>query len=188
MLLSLFLSRRKGVVMNITIIGRKCNPREDFRTRAEKRLAKIERLLGEEVSAKVTATVEKTCQIVEITVSKGGILFRAEERAENITDALDECVDSLIRQIRKNKTKLDRKLHSLVIDDFFGDEVEEEGEFDVIREKTVALKPQSVEEAILQMNLLDHQFYVFLNSANEKICVVYSRKDGGYGWIIPDID
>ena len=87
--------------MNITIIGRKCNPREDFRTRAEKRLAKIERLLGEEASAKVTATVEKTCQIVEITVSKGGILFRAEERAENITDALDECVDSLIRQIRR---------------------------------------------------------------------------------------
>lgn len=186
MLLSLFLSRRKGVVMNITIIGRKCNPREDFRTRAEKRLAKIERLLGEEASAKVTATVEKTCQIVEITVSKGGILFRAEERAENITDALDECVDSLIRQIRKNKTKLDRKLHSLVIDDFFGDEVEEEGEFDVIREKAVALKPQSVEEAILQMNLLGHKFYMFLNAQTDEINVVYKRNETGYGLISPE--
>jgi len=183
-----FLSKRKGVVMNITIIGRKCNPREDFRARTEKRLAKIERLLDEEISAKVTATVEKTCQIVEITVSKGGILFRAEERAENITDALDECVDSLIRQIRKNKTKLDKKLHSLVIDDFFGDVVEEESEFDVIREKTVALKPQSVEEAILQMNLLGHKFYMFLNAQTDEINVVYKRNETGYGLISPETE
>ena len=173
--------------MNITIVGRKCNPREDFRMRAEKRLGKVEKLFGEEASAKVTATVEKTCHIVEVTVTKSGMIFRAEERAENMEDALDACVDSLIRQIRKNKTRLDKKLHSAVLDDFI-DTVEEEIEFDVIREKTVALKPQSVEEAILQMNLLGHQFYMFLNADTDEINVVYKRNATGYGLIAPDTD
>lgn len=173
--------------MNITIVGRKCNPREDFRMRAEKRLGKVEKLFGEEASAKVTATVEKTCHIVEVTVTKSGMIFRAEERAENMEDALDACVDSLIRQIRKNKTRLDKKLHSAVLDDFI-DTVEEETEFDIIREKTVALKPQSVEEAILQMNLLGHQFYMFLNADTDEINVVYKRNATGYGLIAPDTD
>ncbi len=173
--------------MNITIVGRKCNPREDFRMRAEKRLGKVEKLFGEEASAKVTATVEKTCHIVEVTVTKSGMIFRAEERAENMEDALDACVDSLIRQIRKNKTRLDKRLHSAVLDDFI-DTVEEETEFDVIREKTVALKPQSVEEAILQMNLLGHQFYMFLNADTDEINVVYKRNATGYGLIAPDTD
>ena len=75
--------------MNITIVGRKCNPREDFRARAEKRLSKVEKLFGEEANAKVTATVEKNCHIVEITVTKGGMIYRAEERADNMVDALD---------------------------------------------------------------------------------------------------
>ena len=174
--------------MNITIVGRKCNPREDFRARAEKRLSKVDKLFGEEAAAKVTATVEKSCHIVEITVTKGGMIYRAEEQADNMVDALDECVDSLIRQIRKNKTRLDKKLHAAVLDDFFTDDVEEEKDFDVIREKSIALKPQSVEEAILQMNLLGHQFYMFLNADTDKINVVYKRNANGYGLITPDYD
>ena len=173
--------------MNITIVGRKCNPREDFKARAEKRLSKVEKLFGEEAAAKVTATVEKSCHIVEITVTKGGMIYRAEEQAENMVDALDECVDSLIRQIRKNKTRLDNKHHAAVLDDFFADDVEEEN-FDVIREKSVALKPQSVEEAILQMNLLGHQFYMFLNADTDEINVVYKRNATGYGLLSPDFD
>ncbi len=174
--------------MNITIVGRKCNPREDFRARAEKRLSKVDKLFGEEAAAKITATVEKSCHIVEITVTKGGMIYRAEEQADNMVDALDECVDSLIRQIRKNKTRLDKKLHAAVLDDFFADEVEEEKDFDIIREKTVALKPQSVEEAILQMNLLGHQFYMFLNADTDEINVVYKRNANGYGLLAPDND
>ena len=174
--------------MNITIIGRTCNPREDFRTRVEKRLLKVEKLFGEDAVAKVTAIVEKNYQAVEVTVNKGGMLFRAEERAENINDALDECVDSLIRQIRKNKTRLEKKLRAAAFEDFVEYDVEEESEFDLIREKTVALKPQSVEEAILQMNLLGHQFYMFLNAETGVINVVYTRKDSGYGLIVPDYD
>ncbi|MBR5441903.1 MAG: ribosome-associated translation inhibitor RaiA [Clostridia bacterium] len=174
--------------MNITIVGRKCNPREDFRARAEKRLSKVDKLFGEEAAAKITATVERSCHIVEITVTKSGMIYRAEEQADNMLDALDECVDSLIRQIRKNKTRLDKKLHAAALDDFFNDEVEEEADFDVIREKTVALKPQSVDEAILQMNLLGHQFYMFLNADTDEINVVYKRNATGYGLIAPDTD
>ncbi len=176
------------VSMNITIIGRKCNPREDFRSRAEKRLLKVEKLFGDDALAKVTATVEKNYQAVEVTVNKDGMIFRAEERADNINDALDECVDSLIRQIRKNKTRLEKKLRSSALDEFVIPDVEEESEFDLIREKTVALKPQSIEEAILQMNLLGHQFYMFLNAETDTINVVYGRKDSGYGLIVPDYD
>ena len=178
----------RDVSMNITIIGRKCNPREDFRSRTEKRLLKVEKLFGEDAVAKVTATVEKNYQSVEVTVNKGGMIFRAEERADNINDALDECVDSLIRQIRKNKTRLEKKLRATAFEDFVDLDIEEESEFDLIREKTVALKPQSVEEAILQMNLLGHQFYMFLNADTGIINVVYGRKDSGYGLIIPDYD
>ncbi|MBO7179481.1 MAG: ribosome-associated translation inhibitor RaiA [Clostridia bacterium] len=174
--------------MNITIIGRKCNPREDFRSRVEKRLQKVEKLFGEDALAKVTATVEKNYQSVEVTVNKGGMLFRAEERAENINDALDECVEALIRQIRKNKTRVEKKLRATAFEDFIASDIEEETEFDLIREKTVALKPQSVEEAILQMNLLGHKFYMFLNADTDLINVVYVRNDSGYGLIVPDYD
>ena len=173
--------------MNITIVGRKCNPHEDFRARAEKRLSKVEKLFGEEANAKVTATVEKNCQIVEVTVTKGGMIFRSEERANNMADALDECVDSLIRQIRKNKTRLDKRLHAAALEDFTID-VEEEKDFDVIREKVVSLKPQSVEEAILQMNLLGHRFYMFLNADTDQINVVYKRNETGYGLISPEVE
>ena len=112
------------------------------------------------------------------------MIFRAEERAENMNDALDECVDSLIRQIRKNKTRLEKKLRAVSFEDLLLPDVEEEKEFDLIREKTVALKPQSVEEAILQMNLLGHNFFAFRDEDNGgSFAVVYRRNNGGYGLI-----
>ena len=175
--------------MDITIVGRKCTIRDSFKERAEKKLTKVERLFGEDAVAKVTATVEKSHQSVEVTVNKGGMIFRAEERAENMNDALDACVDSLIRQIRKNKTKLEKKIRSGVLDDFVGSEpVAEETDFDIVRVKSVVLKPQSPEEAILQMNMLGHQFYMFLNSGTDTVNVAYRRKDGGYGILEPNND
>ena len=175
--------------MMITVIGRKCTPRDSFKERAEKRLKKIEKFFGSDAEAKVTATVEKNEQIVEVTIFHDGYIFRSQERAQNMNDALDRCADSLVRQIRKNKTRVEKKLRQGAFEAYDAiDPIEAEDDYDIVRSKEITLKPQSVEEAILQMNLLDHQFYVFLNSSNEKICVVYSRKDGGYGLIIPDTD
>ncbi len=176
--------------MEITITGRKCSIRDSFRERAEKKLLKVERFFGEDAAAKVTATVEKTRQNVEVTVINNGMIFRAEESAENMNDALDRCVDSLVRQIRKNKTKLEKRLRSGAFDSFTAadESVTEETEFDVVRTKSVILKPQSVEEAILQMNMLGHQFYMFINSEDSLVNVVYKRADGGYGVLVPDME
>ena len=175
--------------MKITVIGRKCTPRDSFKERAEKRLRKVEKFFPDEVEAKVTAIVEKSEQIVEVTIFHDGMIFRSQERAINMNDALDRCVDSLVRQIRKNKTRVEKKLRSGAFEAFEAiDTLESEDTYDVVRSKEIVLKPQSVDEAILQMNLLDHQFYMCRNSADEKVCVVYARKDGGYGLLVPTDD
>ena len=101
-----------GRVMKITIIGRKCTPRDSFKERAEKRLKKVEKFFGPDAEAKITATVEKNEQIVEVTVFYNSMIFRSQERAANMNDALDRCADSLVRQIRKNKTRVEKKLRS----------------------------------------------------------------------------
>lgn len=175
--------------MNMTIIGRKCTPRDSFKARAEQKLQKVEKFFGPDAAAKITATVEKNAKIVEITLQKGGFIFRAQERAQELDDALDACVDSLIRQIRKNKTKLERRLREVSFDEVFNapeQTAEEPEDYDVVRTKSVALKPQTVQEAILQMNMLGHTFYMFRNDETGAINVVYKRNDGGYSVLVPD--
>ena len=174
--------------MNITIVGRKCTPRESFKEHAAKKLQKVEKFFGSEATAKITATVEKNAKVVEITLQKGGFIFRAQERAQDLEDALDACVDSLIRQIRKNKTKLERRLREVSFDEVFDAPEAEEEEFDIVRTKAVELRPQSAEEAILQMNMLGHTFYMFLNADSGAVNVVYRRKDGGYSILEPQAD
>ena len=172
--------------MNITVVGRKCTPRDSFKERADKKLAKLDKFFGDEANAKVTATVEKKYQTVEVTVENNGMFFRAQEKAENMNDALDQCVDLLIRQIRKNRTKLEKRFRGGAIADLeVSDDVEEETQYDVVRTKVIPLKPQTVEEAILQMNMLGHKFYMFRNAADGSVALVYSRDDGGYGLIVP---
>lgn len=107
-----------------------------------------------------------------------------------MNEALDKCVDTLIRQIRKNKTRIEKKMRAGSFDAFENeaDTVIEEVEYDLVRRKSVSLKPQSIEEAILQMNLVDHNFYVFVEESIGEVCVVYKRNDGGYGLITPEIE
>lgn len=175
--------------MKITTIGRKCTLRDSFKEHAEKKLKKIDRFFGDTAEAKVTATVEKNVQIVEVTVLNGGMVFRSQERAENMNDALDLCVDSLIRQIRKNKTRIEKKLRDGAFDGYIDEyAVDEEPEYEVVRTKTVSLRPETVDEAILKMNLVGHRFYMFLNAETGNVSVVYVRNDGGYGLLEPEID
>lgn len=177
--------------MKITIVGRKCSPRDSFKEHAERKLAKVARFFDDSAEAKVTATVEKSTQIVEVTVVSRGMYFRAEESAPNMNEALDNCVDSIIRQIRRNKTRLEKRLRANDLDSVIADtlaDVDEEVEYDVVRTKTVPVKPETVEEAILQMNLLGHQFYLFRNAETAEINAVYKRNDGGYGVIVPSAE
>ncbi|MBQ7547126.1 MAG: ribosome-associated translation inhibitor RaiA [Clostridia bacterium] len=177
--------------MKIIISGRKCTPRDSFKDHAEKKLAKVAKFFDDAAEAKVTATVEKSCQIVEVTVASRGMYFRAEESAQNMNEALDACIDSIIRQIRRNKTRLEKRLRTGNLDAIIAEAetaVEEEDDFEVLRTKAVSLKPESVDEAILQMNLLGHMFYMFLNAETSEINVVYKRNDGGYGVLVPEIE
>lgn len=175
--------------MNITITGRKCTPRDSFKERAEEKLLKVEKFFGPDATAKVTASVEKNSKVCEITLIKKSMIFRAQERSDDLEDALDKCVDSLIRQIRKNKTRLSKKLRDVSFDEvFIAENEEEETDFDLVRSKRVVLKPETPDEAILQMNMLGHQFYLFRNAETDAVCVVYKRADGGYGLIEPDFE
>ncbi len=175
--------------MKITIIGRKCTPKDSFKEHAEKKLKKIEKFFSDEAEAKITVTVEKPEQIVELTIKNRGMFFRAEESADDMNDAMDACIDFIIRKIRKNKTRVSKRLREdAVVNWEAGAEDDDEESFDIIRSKTVFLKPEMPEEAILQMEMLGHQFYLFLNGETEQPCVVYKRKDGGYGLIEPEAE
>ena len=176
--------------MRMTVVGRKCAAGQAFQDHAEKKLAKLQRLLGpgaEAAECKITATAQKTGMTVEVTVKFQGVTLRAEEGAQQINDALDRCVDVLVRQLRKNKTRLEKKIHQARLTDFIESEaVEEETEFAVLRSKKVSCKPIDVEEAILQMNLVGHQFYLFLNADTNEFNTVYRRRGGGYGILAPE--
>ena len=174
--------------MKMTIVGRKCAAGPAFQERCEKKLAKVGRFFDDAATANVTVTVEKSRQTVEITVKSKGLLLRAEQTAADMLDALEDACDAIVRQIRKNKTRLEKRGHSSIPADydFKGADVEEEYEFNVVRSKKFPMKELEVDEAILQMNMLGHQFFLFKNSATGQMNVVYKRHQGDYGLIEPE--
>jgi len=176
------------VTMNITINGRHLTVRQDLRDLIEKKLAKFDRFFPGGADASVTCRTEKNNKLIEITINVGKTLFRAEEASDTFQSALDGCLNSIERQIRKNKTRLEKRMKTdltipaPVLED---DEVEEEVLFD-IRRKTFPIRPMTLEEAILQMNLLGHSFYMFLDADTSKMSVVYKRHGDTYGLITPE--
>ena len=174
--------------MNVRIIGRKVNLRDNFKTLVKKKLARFERIFDEDADAAVTVTWERNRQTVEITIKQRGVVYRAEASDFEMNDALDQAINALGRQIRKNKTRLAKQMREGALDAYMAEELynEEPESFEVVKTKRFNVKPLSVEEAILQMNLLDHQFFMFRNTETEEINVVYKRNSGGYGLLEPD--
>ena len=173
--------------MKFTFTCKKVSLNDSIRAYAEKKASKLDRYFQEEAEAFVTFAVEKDHRcVVEITIRGGNTLFRAQEESPDgdMRGAIDEACATINRQIRKNKTRLAKRLRqdALVSDVPEEFDVSEEREFEVVRTKRVAVKPMSVEEAIMQMNLLGHDFFVFRNM-EDILCVVYHRKRGGYGLI-----
>ena len=179
--------------MKYTYTCKKVSLNDSIKEYAEKKIEKLSRYFREEdPSAAVTFSVEKDhlCT-VEITIRGGGTLLRAQTEAPDgdMRGAIDAAVGYIERQILKNKTRLSKRLRSegfpapAPTDDF---EVTEEKEFNIVRTKRFSVKPMSAEEAILQMNLLGHSFFVFRDSQNESLSIVYQRKNGGYGLIVTD--
>ena len=141
-----------------------------------------------EVDAKVTISVQKSRHIVEVTIPFSGIMLRAEEATEDMYKSIDMVEEKLVRQIRKQKTKLSRKYNqSLRFAEIATDlEEVEETKGKIVRTKTFAVKPMSSEEAVLQMELLGHNFFVYQDTDTNNISVLYKRKDGNYGLLDPE--
>ncbi|MBQ8539494.1 MAG: ribosome-associated translation inhibitor RaiA [Ruminococcus sp.] len=177
--------------MKITYTARKVNLRDNFKERVEKKLKKFEKIFSEDATVNVVVTLNKNNQTVEITIKDNSMIYRAEKTQLEMNDALDKCIDVLGRQLRKNKAKLEKKLKSGSIDDLFEapalEDVEEE-EYKVLRTKSIPVKPITIDEAILQMNMIGHKFYMFTNVDTNEINVVYSRDDGAYGLLEPSFD
>lgn len=172
--------------MKITINARKFNVDEKLAQHIEKKLSKFDKFFpGEEAAATVKLSRVRDMERVEVTIQQGVFLFRSEEENSTFMNALDCCMYTIERQMRKNKTRLTKKLRdSIRIPEYESTEAEEE-EFE-IRTKTFKVKPMTAEEAILQMNQLGHEFFVFKDVESEETCVVYKRKAGDYGLIIPE--
>ena len=177
--------------MNINIIGRQVTVTDDLKELVSKKLAKFDRFFPRGADANVTFRKVRDNECMEVTISAGGTLFRAEESAAEFRTALVRCVDTIEGQIRKNKTRLEKRMKSsfaaaeAALAEAGETVVEEEGSFD-IRTKTFTLRPMTPEEAILQMNLIGHSFYMFEDSDTAETCVVYKRNNGGYGLIVPE--
>ena len=174
--------------MKITIVGRKLNVYDDTRELIEKKLAKLDKYFkAEATEATVTLSRKRNVSSLDVTINADGTLFRSEVDADDFRIALDQTVDHIESQIRKNKTKLAKRLRENVIDMSMVPDPEEIIPEDepIIRVKQFEFKPMTAEEAIMQMNLLGHSFYVFNDITTGDTCVVYTRKDGDYGLIEP---
>jgi len=169
-----------------------------LREYTEKKLSKLQRYFdnGVESTAHVNLKYYNDQESkIEVTIPMPHLVLRAEEHHENMYAAIDLVTDKLERQIRKHKTKVNRKLREQQVDkkymfhnangEFELNKEEEEEQLELVRTKRFDLKPMDSEEAILQMNMLGHNFFVFTNSETNKTNVVYRRKDGRYGLIEP---
>lgn len=170
--------------MKMKFTGRKIDVTEGLKSYTTAKLSKLDKFFGAEAEADVTLSVQKDDHIIEVTIYHNGMIYRAEVSDSDMYAAIDRVEDVLERQIRKQKTRLEKKLKSGAFNDLepFGD-IEEETEFKIVKTKRYENKPMSVEEAILQMNLLGHTFYIFNNAETMDKNVVYKRKDGNYALI-----
>ena len=175
--------------MKVNIIGRQMNVYEDTRELIERKLSKLDKYFKSAADPEATVTLsrKRNTSTLEVTINAAGTLFRSEVDASDFRVALDETIDHIEGQIRKNKTKLAKRLRENVMDMSVSPDPVDVAEDDeiVIRVKQFEFKPMTAEEAIMQMNLLGHTFYIYKDIATEDTCVVYSRKDGAYGLIEP---
>lgn len=172
--------------MRIRTIGKNIEITDALRSIVEKKLSKLDKYFGENVNATATMSVERNLQKIEVLIPFNNVMLRAEEKNDDMYSAIDLVLDKLEGQIRKQKTKLQKRNYEDSLrfqnissyDSSFDDE-----EPRVVKTKKFAIKPMSEEEAVLQMELLGHDFYVYKNSSTNQVNVLYKRKDGNYGLI-----
>lgn len=175
--------------MKVTVIAKNMELTDALKEIVQKKISKLEKYFEGNIEAKATLTVQKNRQIIEVTIPFNGVILRGEEATSDMYKSLDLVEDKLERQIRKQKTRLSRKhgesLRFAEINSIdFKSEEEEEGK--LVKVKKFGVKPMNSEEAILQMDLLGHNFFVYQDADSNKVNVIYKRKDGDYGLLEPE--
>ena len=174
-------------MVTFNIRGKNIEITPPLREYVEKRVGKITKYFDNMDEISVLLSVEKDRQIVEVTAEVRGVIFRGQESNVDMYTSIDLVVEKLERQIHKQKTKLERRFRNggMRAEAFAESKVqverEDEGEYPIVKTKHFVVKPMDVQEAIMQMNLLNHTFFVFRDAQTEQICVVYKRHAGAYG-------
>lgn len=170
--------------MKVIITSKNMNASDHLKQTIESKLDRLGKYFSNDIVANVTLSTEKGRQKIEATINAKGTIFRAEETTNDIYSGVDRVVEKLSSQMSRFKTKLQRKhkdhkeLLLMDLPEVAGEELEE---MKVVRRKKFDLMPMSVDEAIMQMELLEHSFFVFLNMESDAVNVVYKRKDNDYG-------
>ena len=177
--------------MRINITGKNITIDERLEKRIEKKIAKMERYFKGEVDVQVRLSQEKNIRnIAEITMVVKGVILRAEETSSDMWMSVDKAIARLEGQIRRHRTKLEKRLHEELVTPQEEADItpvwEEATDNAVVRVKKFEVKPMPVEDAIAQMDMLGHSFFLYRDSQTDQICLVYTREDGNYGVLIPD--
>ncbi|WP_066686112.1 ribosome hibernation-promoting factor, HPF/YfiA family [Christensenella intestinihominis] len=176
--------------MNINISGKNITVSSYLRRVVEKKAGKLERYFKPNTEMQVTLSIEKSRHIAEITVVAEGVVLRAEEATGDLYSSIDVALKKLERQMRKHRTKLEKRLHEEAfaeetVYDYYDENFDEDAP-QIVRNKKFALRPMAEEDAAIQLELLGHNFYVFRNAHNNEVNVIYKRADGNYGLIEPE--
>lgn len=182
------MTAKGALIMNITISGKNIEVTESLRQVIIDKLSKLERYFTPDTTVQVTLDVEKERQKIEVTIPVKGKIIRSEQVSNDMYVSIDLVEEVIERQLRKYKNKIiDKKQNAINFQKAYIDNDYLESEDIVIeRTKKIPLKPMYPEDACVQMELLGHSFFVFINAENDQTCVVYKRKGNTYGLIEPE--
>ncbi|MDY2987402.1 MAG: ribosome-associated translation inhibitor RaiA [Peptoniphilus sp.] len=177
--------------MKLKLIGKNLDLTQSLKEQSEKKLEKLDRYFDEEVEVRAVLSVEKDNRTVEVTVFLPGTILRAEDTSDDMYASIDATIDILERQIRKYKTKLKKRYQdpkTIRFENIESLSEEETDESKIVKRKTFTLKPMMEEEAEMQMDLLNHNFFIYLNAETEEIDLLYRRNDGNLGLIEVEVE
>ncbi len=175
--------------MKVIITGTNLHVRDELKSAIQQKLDKFDNYFHSEIEAHATFSHVKNQQIVELTIPlKNGVIIRAEETSDSMSKSIDGVIDKISKQLKRHKTALQkryRKHDTIRFEQIPDDDGLEESEIKIVKAKRFSIKPMDPEEAVLQMQMLHHNFFVFLNAETEQVNVVYERKKGQFGLIEP---
>ena len=175
--------------MRVIVLAKNMKLTPALKEAVERKLSKLDKYFSPDVEAKATLSVQKGKHKIEVTIPFNGVILRCEESTEDMYKSIDIIEDKVERQIRKQKTKLQRRNSNESVRFLNFDNIEdkdEEEDSSVVKTKKFLVKPMLIDEAILQMELVGHSCYVFKDADSNEVKVIYKRKDGNYGLIEPE--